>query len=156
MEITLLCNGTEMVLTEKMEGLRGAFGRRWDRLLKSSRKHRVPTPDKEALWGKLVRQYEEGFKCSYCNQQMLIKDSAFPPARSFSIDHKTSLFLGGTNSIDNLEIVCHRCNLIKGTMKSDTFMELIGRCPPSLLDKMFSEVWGGRLAEKLNREESLE
>ena len=87
---------------------------------------------------------------------MLIKDSAFPYARSFSIDHKTSLFLGGTNSIDNLEIVCHRCNVVKGTMKNDTFIELKDRCPPSLLDKMFSEVWGGRLAEKLSREELLE
>lgn len=135
------------------ETLRKAFERRWKNLCKASLKHRVAPPDKNALWEKLLKKYKECFKCSYCDQKMLIKDSTPPYSHSFSIDHKTSLFLGGTNAIDNLEIVCHRCNINKSTMRADTFKWLVSVCPPDLMDKMFSEIWAGRIANKLSREE---
>jgi 5-methylcytosine-specific restriction endonuclease McrA len=95
------------------------FEMKWKSIETKSRLKNLPLPDKEKLWEKVYSSYLNGFKCEYCGQQMLIKDPEYPYSRSFSLDHKTSIFLGGDNSLENFAVVCHRCNIIKGTMASD-------------------------------------
>lgn len=135
--------------------LKADFETRWKRLCKTSVKYGIAPPSRAALWDKLKKKFYGGFKCAYCGETLMIKDYIPPHHKSFSIDHKVSLFIGGTNSIDNLEIVCHRCNIIKGAMRHDTFTELLNFCPQSLIDRMFGEIWAGRMADKLGREEAL-
>jgi DNA-directed RNA polymerase subunit RPC12/RpoP len=130
---------------------------KWKNIETKSRLKNLPLPDKEKLWEKVYSSYLNGFKCEYCGQQMLVKDAEYPYSRSFSLDHKTSIFLGGDNSLENFAVVCHRCNIIKGTMKAETFKELLQHLlnDPNLLNRVFEEIWAGRLADKLQREESL-
>lgn len=143
----------ENVNQKKIGLLKKKFEDRWRSLLKTSEKHGVAPPNKEALWNKLLRRFSEGFRCAYCDCFLMVKDSRRFYPQVFSIEHKISLHAGGDNSIENLEIVCHRCNVVKGTMGYDTFLELIRLLPQPLLDRMFEEIWAGRLADKIDREE---
>lgn len=137
-----------------MVKLKQAFQTRWRNLLKKSNAKSLRPPNKEELWKKVLKSYASGFKCAYCGRTMRIKDSQSPYFRSFSIDHKLSLDASGDNSIENLEIVCHRCNIVKGTIKATTFASLLTALKNSqrLLDRVFEEIWRGRLANKLGRE----
>lgn len=133
--------------------LQKKFERRWQNIVKRSAERNVSQPDREALWRKLLARFSDGFECAYCKRKMLIEDSRPRYPQVFSIDHKISLDDGGDNSNDNLEIVCHRCNIVKGTIRYDTFQDMIAILPPTLLDRMFKEIWNGRMADKLNRVE---
>jgi len=141
------------LLAESM--LKARFESRWRTISRSSAKHGVFLPNKETLWNKLLAKYRNDWRCSYCGQPLMIKDSTPPFGRSFSIEHKKSLYTKGDNSIDNLEIICHRCNIVKGTMEYDTYMALLKIGSQDLIDKMYAEIWAGRLADKLGREEAL-
>ena len=140
---------------EIRQKLKKRFEIRWQNLVDKSKRMNKEIPDKEAVWNLVFTSFNNGFFCDYCGKKMLIKDSSPPYLRSFSLDHKISLFIGGDNSIENIAVVCHRCNIVKGTMKHDTFIELIRQCPPGLLDKIFAEIWAGRMANKLEREEKI-
>ena len=142
-----------------MTELRKAFERRWRSITERSFSFKKTLPDKQKLWLKVLKSYSSGFICAYCGRVMMIKDSEPPYGKSFSFDHKISLWLGGDNTVDNMEVVCTRCNQIKGTMTKETFIKVIdavrevhGDC---LLEKMFKEVYSGRLADKLSRESNL-
>lgn len=139
----------------RIQLLQKKFERRWRSLVKNSERHDVDLPKKELLWNKLLERFQNGFRCAYCDCILMVEDSRASHPQVFSIDHKISLYSGGNNSIYNLEIVCHRCNIIKGTMRHETFMELVYVCPPDLLDRMLKEIWAGRLADKLQREDTI-
>ena len=113
------------MIEDKAE-LRKGFERRWRNMLERSKKFDVSPPDKTSLWNLILRTCWNGFYCEYCKQKMLVKDTDPFHMRSFSVDHRKSLWNGGTNSIDNFAIVCTRCNIIKGTMSDNTFQEMIG------------------------------
>lgn len=133
--------------------LREKFESRWRNLVKNSEKYGVPTPNKELVWIKILSRFQGGRRCAYCDCILMIKDSRPLHPQVFSIDHKISLDDGGDSSIENLEIVCHRCNIVKGTIRYDTFQDMINILPPTLLDRMFEEMIPGRMASKLNRVE---
>ncbi len=143
--------------------LRQGFNRRYRALVERSEKLHVELPDKEDLWQKVLESYENGFICEYCGEKMMIKDPVSPHGHSWSIDHKISLYAGGDNSLDNIAIVCTRCNMVKGTMSDKTYREFLECihsttprvCKPDLLDRMFKEWNAGRFANKMDREESL-
>lgn len=128
---------------------------RWPNVVRHSTERNVPLPDRKALWDKLLTSFLNGFRCAYCNHPLKINDSPPLYEHVFSIDHKISLADGGDSSIDNFAIVCHRCNIIKGTIRYDTFQDMIDLLPSTLLDRMFREIWAGRLADKLQREDMI-
>lgn len=140
------------------EFLRSRFEARWRNIRKKSRQKSLALPNKEYLWNKLLESYNRGFKCEYCGQELFIKDTLYPYCRSFSFDHKTSIDRGGDNSLNNFAIICHRCNIVKGTMTAETFKEFLRPLLKNsgLMDKVFHEIWSGRLANKLEREETRE
>lgn len=39
-----------------------------------------------------------------------------------SLDHKIPLSRGGSNTVKNLVVCCHRCNIAKGAMTADEFI----------------------------------
>lgn len=143
---------------ELEKSLRGAFERRWRRLVRRTENvGNLELPDKGELWEKVKESWESGFKCEYCGRKMLVKDSEYPHGRSFSLDHRVSLDLGGDNSTDNFAVACHRCNIVKGTLQARTFEKLLKEDDalldnPEFLNRVFSEMWDGRLANKLERE----
>lgn len=142
-----------------VKDLRTAFERRWKNIVEKGEKFGKSIPNKEVLWVKVLRRYSNDFTCPYCGRALLIKDSVPPYGKSFSLDHKVSLWSGGENSVDNIAIVCTRCNQIKGTMRRDTFVKVISAVRQvygdSLLEEMFKESYAGRLADKLSRESNL-
>lgn len=96
--------------------------------------------------------YNSGFKCIYCKKLLLFKD--VPPYRLVpSIDHKLPLRMGGHNNFDNLVVCCNACNIIKGTLSYNTYIELLEciKDKPLLLERMFSESFNGRFANKMER-----
>jgi 5-methylcytosine-specific restriction endonuclease McrA len=136
--------------------LRERFEVRWSNLVDKSEERELELPSKEGLWRKILESFQNGFKCEYCGCQMLIKDSEKPYSRSFSLDHRISLDIGGNNALKNFAIICHRCNIVKGTMTEDTFLEILHSDKPllekpQLLNRAFGEIWRGRLADKLER-----
>jgi 5-methylcytosine-specific restriction endonuclease McrA len=93
----------------------------------------------------------ELFVCYYCNRKLMFH-TTYPNHNAPSIEHKKPLMMGGDNSKENLVLSCHRCNMVKGTMLSDTFQELLKRInDDSFVDKMASEMFLGRFANKLQR-----
>lgn len=138
------------------EYLEERFELRWRTLKERSTKRNIPltTLDKYLIWNKVLGLYRENFVCEYCRQRLLICDTIPPHYKSFSIDHRISLDANGTNNIENIAIVCTRCNIIKGTMTETTFRAFINPLlnNPDLLNQVFKEMWNGRIANKLDRE----
>jgi 5-methylcytosine-specific restriction endonuclease McrA len=146
------------ILPKELSELRRRFEKRWKNIEEKSHLVGLELPKKELLWQKVADSYFNGFRCEYCGERLLVRDPVPPYKRSFSLDHKTSIWLGGNNAVENFAIICNRCNIIKGTMKAETFKELVAALKeinPALLDRIFEEMYGGRLADKLNREEEL-
>ena len=53
-------------------------------------------------------------KCGGCNTLFDI--------RNFTIDHKVARSKGGTDHIDNLQLLCGACNSMKGTKTQKEFL----------------------------------
>lgn len=59
----------------------------------------------------------QGRECRYCLEDL---------SGGYHIDHRMPLCLGGSNSPDNLQALCARCNLTKGGKHPDVFEVEIG------------------------------
>lgn len=95
----------------------------WNRLQKYKRRTRCGSGqvDKEHLdreFEGLVRDKLEsqGYKCVYCGVDI---------RENYSLDHIIPLSKGGTNEINNIDLVCKPCNTRKGTRDKEYFMRLI-------------------------------
>ena len=55
--------------------------------------------------------------CPYCNKQISPLD--------FSIDHLTPKNRGGSNELNNLHLVCIKCNKVKGDLTDEEFKQLM-------------------------------
>ncbi len=132
--------------------LREAFSSRYQNLLRRSEQWGKVAPDKDALWQKLQEHYENGFRCYYCHEPLVVSQP-FPSQNVFSFDHGLPFAQGGDNNIHNIVICCHACNIIKGTMKHRTFECLLKSLIPfpGLKQQIFIEIWRGRLADKIDR-----
>lgn len=56
-------------------------------------------------------------RCELCGRKILLED--------MSIDHVKPLYLGGKDDVDNLASVCVPCNMFKGSVLPDDFMERV-------------------------------
>ena len=74
---------------------------------------------------RILVHYSSGFKCSYCNRRMLMKDKHPPHSRSFSIDHDVPLSRGGKSESTNIVFCCLACNMIKFTKDGDEYREMV-------------------------------
>ena len=68
---------------------------------------------KHTLFGK-----QEGH-CAGCRHDF--------PFRNFTVDHIVSQSKGGTDHIDNLQLLCNACNSMKGTKTQEEFMAALRR-----------------------------
>ena len=130
--------------------LKERFAKRYTDLLARSRLRGIALVDKNLLWEKVVASFQEGFRCYYCGCALHVRQPR-PSPQVFSLDHYLPFALGGKNTVENIVICCHSCNIIKGTMRGGTFEELLHYIPVELKEKMFDEIYRGRLADKLDR-----
>lgn len=61
-------------------------------------------------WVELMEKYD--FRCLRCNRQIHL-----------SPDHVQPFSMGGTNTIDNIQPLCHKCNVAKNSMHMDYRIE---------------------------------
>jgi len=94
-----------------------------------------------------------GRLCEYCHRKINLNDNNAPYSKQLSLDHRLPLVHGGDDRLENLALVCNRCNLIKSTMTEETYREFLyyvnGDEP--LLEKILLEIFKGRVAYKLER-----
>jgi len=64
---------------------------------------------------------EQEGRCVYCRTDLSIVQ--------VHLDHRMPLKLGGTNSDDNVQLLCRKCNLRKGAKHPDDFERQIGYAP---------------------------
>jgi 5-methylcytosine-specific restriction endonuclease McrA len=64
-----------------------------------------------------------GFNCKYCNIQldMYATVGMYNLIPAISLDHIIPLTKGGSNKLQNLQLICHRCNIVKNKMHPDYF-----------------------------------
>lgn len=94
--------------------------------------------------------------CEYCGKELKVNTN-YPFYDAPSVDHKIPLSQGGGNSFENVVICCHRCNIVKGTMDAETYEDLL-YCIRKIrtdeqVEKMLNQMFRGRLANKLKREQ---
>ena len=65
---------------------------------------------------KLIYNKAQG-KCELCGRKILLED--------MTIDHVKPLSMGGEDDVNNLACTCYPCNLFKGNILPDDFMERI-------------------------------
>jgi len=111
------------------------------------------TPSWSQFQGWIETWDKGGRHCEYCHRVIDLEDNRPPYSRQLSLDHRIPLCHGGDDRLSNLALVCNRCNLIKSTMREDTYRELLYYIADDeqLLGKMLSEAFKGRIAYKLER-----
>lgn len=131
--------------------------RRYNAHCKRSKELSLSPPKYNDIFTLIKNSIDGGSKCYYCNKIMKMHD--IPPYKdTYSIDHKVPTTLGGTNDPQNMVVCCTECNIIKSTMTANTFVRLIKIIldnDPLLLSVMFNELWSGKLANKIEREEPI-
>jgi len=89
--------------------------------------------------------------CYYCKTK-LTANFKEDKNNNVSLDHKQSKHFGGKNTLDNVVLCCHQCNIIKGTMDSETYFQFLEALEKvGLKEKVFTQMYPGRLAAMLNR-----
>jgi 5-methylcytosine-specific restriction endonuclease McrA len=129
--------------------LEEVFNKRWRTLEKRSLKQNLPMPNYNQVHKKFYQSYLNGFKCDYCKTPLKIKD-VWPFYFVWSLEHKKPIHSGGTNDIENLAIVCHRCNLTKGPMSEETWRAIIQALPKELFNKMCNELFAASMSKELH------
>ncbi len=138
------------------------------RVIQNAKKY-IPTLTREEIFERFGLFNEEHMrsgiiKCCYCQKILKYKSQTCYPWKDVgSIDHKIPQHEGGPNTLDNLVLSCHQCNIVKGTMNSDTFLEMFeafdktgkGKggvdSSKNLKQRFLDEVWASRLANKIER-----
>jgi 5-methylcytosine-specific restriction endonuclease McrA len=137
------------------------------RIISNAKKY-IPTLTREEIieWFGLFseKHMRNGIiECCYCQKTLKYKSQTCYPWKDVgSIDHKIPQHEGGSNTLDNLALCCHQCNVVKGTMNSETFIEIFKSFDKSdkkqgvdssrsLKQRYLDEVWASRLANKIER-----
>jgi len=111
-------------------------------------------PHAQKIWEKLKQKYETDFTCDYCDDSLKVIDRSNLHNKGFTFDHIKPLCKGGQSNPENLAIVCHECNIIKGTMDHQTYIDFLEKTKddPELRRRMFSQMWTGRKAARFYRQ----
>ena len=84
--------------------------------MSSLRKTELPHPSLDELSGFIELELTNSV-CIYCKEELTIKE--------ISLDHKYPLSRAGTNSLDNLQIICKKCNRLKSDLTNFEFVSFL-------------------------------
>lgn len=101
---------------------------------------------KEELFDKFKECWDTGFRCFYCRKRMELH---FENEFSFSIDHTIPKAKNGQDVVQNLEFACRDCNLLKGDMNAEKYINNMERLK---LRKQKREYWKARKASKKDKQ----
>ncbi len=62
-----------------------------------------------------------GFSCKYCSTPLNMYATKDDITAAISLDHIIPLTNGGSNKLQNLQLICHRCNIVKNKTHPDYF-----------------------------------
>lgn len=131
--------------------------KRFNNLKKRSEKYNVLCDCKvlDSIIIKLIAAYVTGFICPYCYHKMHITPHYKHDKFLWTIDHKESLAIGGDNSFENLDIICNRCNVIKGTTSAEGFRIMLDSLRQKYkkedFERELDNMWRGAIAKKIER-----
>ena len=116
------------------------------------KKQNFDLPSYEDYKEVLLDNYERGFKCDYCGVKLDL-DDLYPYKLRPSVDHKIPLSVGGSNNKDNLIVCCTACNIVKGTLKYETYKKLIEILIPynNFKEQLINEWFTGKYRNKIER-----
>jgi len=89
--------------------------------------------------------------CYYCKKQLTpyCKENKWD---CVSLDHKIPKYWKGKNSISNVVLCCAECNIIKGTMTSETYFKFLDALNDAKIKNLvFAEIFPGRKAKTMKR-----
>ena len=95
-------------------------------MLRPRSNERLARPTMRVPWPSGLKQdlmERQDNTCSYCGNRR--------PARAFEIDHMTPVVRGGSNNIENLQAICHPCNVSKGIQTDEEYRARYARLIPS-------------------------
>ena len=98
----------------------------WLMLRTRSDERRVRPTKRFASWPKGTKRTllrRQSYVCTYCGHRRI--------SRSFEIDHMTPIIRGGSNDVDNLQVICRPCNQRKGIQTDEEFRERYSRLVPT-------------------------
>ena len=67
---------------------------------------------------------KEKLFCEYCGIELL-PNTKYPYEQAPSLDRKLPESRKGKNEFDNIAITCTQCNIVKGTMLSETYLKML-------------------------------
>ena len=105
-------------MIEKEEDMRKEFNKRIKSL-------KLTEEAKEELFNMFSGIYNNGFRCTYCNERMGLKYGNTELA--FTIDHILARVRGGSDNIQNLTFACQSCNSMKGDKDVEWFIKNVKR-----------------------------
>ena len=71
---------------------------------------------------------EQKGRCIYCDRRMSRPTPDGPlPDKAATLDHIYPRCKGGTDHIDNLALACNRCNVAKGCLMPEAWIERLRR-----------------------------
>jgi len=118
-----------------------------------------PKPNKQDFVRACFASYfNKGFKCEYCDRPLSFRSKLKNQIDLCSIDHKLPMANGGDSTYSNLAVVCTACNIMKGTMSTDTYVAVVDglkKAGPDILNKWFEEGLPGKFANKLEKDEHI-
>ena len=88
------------------------------------RKARVDEVKEDALWKRVFRtdaRAQQQGRCAYCKEPL--------PLKKTTADHVTPRVKGGATDRKNIKAACRACNMSKGHLSENAFMNLV-RSPP--------------------------
>ena len=105
--------------------------------------------------GKIIRKYyspdtkkliylnAQG-RCELCGRKILLDD--------MTIDHIKPLSMGGEDDVENLACACLPCNILKGNILPEDFLERISLIYLYQMEKKYQGKWGWKIIHRmLNR-----
>ncbi len=88
-------------------------------------KERIPTN----LRRRVIER--DGYYCVYCDDNLTNSE--------IHLDHVIPESRGGKTTYDNLQVTCRKCNLEKGTLNEQDFMNKLRRRAKNILDRLGPE-----------------
>lgn len=70
----------------------------------------------------------DGLWCVYCGVNL--------EGDEVHLDHVVAESRGGATTLDNLQVTCRKCNLAKGTLSEDVFMDQLRRRAINILNRL--------------------
>ncbi len=95
-------------------------------MLRTRSNERTIKPTERIPWPKSLKQElmkRQNNTCVYCGHRRT--------ARLFEIDHIFPVVRGGSNDIENLQVICSPCNMRKGIQSDEEFRARYARLVPS-------------------------